>query len=115
MSIIYNLSIVKESGNIFSKSEDSYRYVKESSGMNGQPHVCLVPNEIPENNLKKIFKKLNYDGFRINKTCTIMTTTFNKIVFLSRPDFVGLLTRLPNNYNSIIIHNIVYGLSFCEV
>ena len=111
----YELSALEKFPNIFSSSKESYKHIQDSSGQKGQPHACLVPSSLSDAELGRIFKGMHYEDDTLNKTCRVYKFDLDKIVFLSRPDFVGLYTRLPNNYSSILLHNISLGIGFCVI
>lgn len=105
----YELSLNMNWENIHASFEDAYDYIKTTSGFKNLPHYVFIPDNFDDSVIKE---KFEFDGSLINKSCRIHRGPFNNVVFLSRPDFVGLLTRMPNNSNSIIMHNVSLGLSF---
>lgn len=92
--------------NIFNTQNEAFLYIQEESGFKNCPMYCLVSD------ISKI--EMANDGEKLNNGARILVIPdLNHIVFLSKPDYVGLLTRMPNNYNSLIIHNIEKGIAFC--
>jgi len=108
----YELSIQKEYSNIFSDSQSCLSYIKDKSGFKKVPGMCFIPFSWSDVNLKRVFPGLSLEDGMINGYCKFLKIEMEFAVFLSRPDFVGLYTRLPNNQNSVILHNVEFGLAF---
>lgn len=91
--------------NLFRSHKRAFDYIADNSGYKYCPMWCIASD------IDKI--KLENDGEKIlGITKILLVPDISKTVFLSKPDYVGLLTRLPGNYNSLILHNIEFGLSF---
>ena len=103
----YELSLEKQYANIFKSINTAIEYIQGTSGYKNQPHFAFLPNSFSKTPSNRDIK----DGM-IGKTCRVVFGEYSRCVFVSRPDYVGLLTRLPNNYNSVAIHNVELGLAF---
>jgi len=116
-SAAYDLSVSKEWGNVFSgraAARRAFEYVRSSSGLDGQPHVCLVPEDWSSSRIKRFFGKANIDDQRkYRRYCRIIPSKASFPVFLSRPDFVGMYTQFMGGSSSIVLHNICLGMGFC--
>jgi hypothetical protein len=104
----YELSTDRQFSNRFSSIKDAISYLRNTSGYKNQPHYGFFPTKT----LSKLTKGHVIEDGILDKSCRIIYGNFKNIVFVSRPDFVGLVTRLPNNYNSILLHNIELGMAF---
>jgi hypothetical protein len=112
----YVLSCEDKLGNTFSGKDApkrAFNYIKRSSGIPGQPHVCLVPESWKETKIKQFFGVKNLENVRkYQKFCRIVSTKVSIPVFCSRPDMVGMYTQFLGGKTSIILHNVKLGLAF---
>jgi hypothetical protein len=91
--------------NSFRSQKRAFDYISHNSGFKYCPMWCLASDI---NNIK-----LENDEEKVLGVAKILLVPgIPKTVFLSKPDYVGLFTRLPGNYNSIILHNIEFGIAF---
>jgi len=115
-----DLSISEKWGNIFTGRGailKAFNYVKKNSGTNSQPHACLIPDTLDQENLNKLFGKKNLDeqNSKYMKMCRLIPCKIKSgPVFLSRPDFVGMYTQFMGGGSSIILHNVKLGMGFCN-
>lgn len=110
----YEISKIRNYSNIFGNPNQCCEYLKDTSGYKNIPNICFLPSEWSNGKLKSLFKSISLEEGTLFKGCKYVLCDVKFGVFLSRPDFVGLYTRLPNNQNSIILHNIELGMSFLE-
>jgi len=113
-----DLSVANNWGNVFSgngAAKKAFDYVHESSGLDGQPHVCLVPEGWSQSRIKRFFGKSNVDEQqrKYRRHCWIVSSKAEFPVFLSRPDFVGMYTQFMGGNSSIVLHNVRLGMGFC--
>lgn len=106
----YNLSIKENFPNRFDSMKAAYEYVLNSSGLKTNPCSVLVP--LSDASIPNLRRDFRVEDNTLNKHCKMYRFDIPFCVFLSKPDFVGLYSRLPNNYNSILVHNIKLGMSF---
>jgi len=87
--------------NIFTTDLEAIEYIRNESGYKYCPMWCLTGSDSShdENPHNDTYKMLYVIGLP-------------RKIFLSKPDYVGLITRLPNNFNSIILHNVKSGIAF---
>lgn len=105
--------------NIFSgknAAQSAFNYIKKSSGLVGQPHVCLYPTAWTEDDIYKFFskKKVDISKRKYNSYCKLIPSKVAYPVFFSRPDMVGLYTQYMGGKSSLIFHNVKLGVAFCE-
>jgi hypothetical protein len=111
------LSMSHEEGwpNVFGASEfkKAFDYIKTQSKMPAQPHVCLVPESWPQDKISKLFgTDANIAKYR--KYCRVIAAGVPCVVFLSRPDMVGLYTYFCGlNTIALLLHNVKKGMAFC--
>lgn len=115
-----DLSVEEKWPNVFMEGDVSsaFDYVQKHSCMPFQPHVCLVPRPWSEKHMLRIFgQDLTIIGgiIKYRERCRIIRTDTPSIVFLSRPDMVGLCTRFHGStFAAVILHNIKKGISFAK-
>jgi hypothetical protein len=130
MKTCFELSKSQNFENVFKTPTEAFDYIKETSGLENQPHVCLVPNSWGQSKTKKwlgksgekrdieegeksdsivIVPRISY-----KKVCRVLECGVDIPVFLSRPDFVGMYTRFMGVGNAILLHNVRMGLAFVE-
>lgn len=117
-SAAYELSVSKQWGNVFSgrsAARRAFDYISSSSGLAGQPHVCLVPEGWSSPKIRRFFGQANLDAQqrKYRRYCRIVPSKTGIPVFLSRPDFVGMYTQFMGGSSSIVLHNVCLGMSFC--
>jgi len=113
----YELSVAEGWKNVHKTAAQAFDHVQKSSGTTVQPHLCLVPRSWSDAVLKKWGgKNLSIgDGIETyRKTCRVYRCGTTIPVFLSRPDFVGLLTQFVGGMSSILLHDIERGMAFCQ-
>jgi hypothetical protein len=111
--LLKSLELSREKfNNCFSTALAAYNYIKRESGFDNQPSACFIPNLWTEDEIKEKLSGLNIDVDLMNSHCRIYRSNINFVCFLSKPDYVGLYTRLPGNMNSILLHNVKLGMSF---
>jgi hypothetical protein len=88
-----------------------FDHIREQSGMDNQPHVCLVPAAWTEKRLEKLFGVGLTSRYR--ECCRLMRASVKCPVFLSRPDLVGMYTQFMGGHSGILFHNVKLGMSFC--
>lgn len=121
----FELSEKMEYENIFSNPLDAFDHVKKSSGSEYQPHILLIPSTWDEDKLlywstDNLTRKEVGDGeinifpYKFKDFCNIKYCSVHIPVFLSRPDFVGLYYSFTENLNSVVLHNIEFGMAFCK-
>lgn len=110
------LSVMEKWKNVFplSAPRQAFDYVRKSSGLGGQPHVCLCPEGWTDPDQAAFFG----DGLEeavYMKTCSVVPVPVPVPVFLSKPDMVGMHTQFAGgDMCSIIVHNIRRGMAFCH-
>jgi hypothetical protein len=110
------LSIEEKWCNRFKTVKDGFKYVEKESYMPAQPHVCFVPSSFSFEKISKMFGiKENTGVLKYNKFCRIIFSELPFIMFLSRPDMVGLYTHFLDGPAAIVLHNVKRGISFVEV
>ena len=117
-SAAYDLSVSKKWGNVFTgrgSARRAFDYVGSSSGLGGQPHVCLVPEPWSASRVKRFFGQANLDAQqrKYRRYCRIVPSSVSFPVFLSRPDFVGMYTQFMGGSSNIVLYNIRLGVGFC--
>lgn len=113
----YELSVTEKWKNVYKNPAQAFDYIQKASGTTVQPHSCLVPRAWSDTVLKKWGGKdlVIGDGVEVyKKTCRVYRCGTTIPVFLSRPDFVGLLTQFVGGLTSILLHNIQQGMAFCD-
>lgn len=93
----------------------AFSYVQKESGMEGQPHVCLIPSSWTTDRTRKVFGSNNLDEHsrKYKKYCHLIPSSTIVPVFLSRPDMVGMYTQYLGGRSSILLHNVRRGMAFC--
>lgn len=95
--------------NIFSDLKSACKYIAEKSGIASQPHVILIPSSYSTEKRVSILGEADESKkYGISK---IVVADVSNVVVLSRPDFVGLLTRFDTGV-SLLLHNINLGIAF---
>jgi hypothetical protein len=117
------------SKNVFHDPLKAFNYIKKSCGEDGYPQFVLVPESMPNDKLNNVFGKDNVsivDMTRgttsmksytsvFNKSCSIVPCKTNKIVFLSKSEYVGLQTQILGGLTGILLHNVKLGTAFVTV
>jgi hypothetical protein len=101
-------------GNVFGLDsvKQAFEYVREQSFMPVQPHVCIVPSSWDD---KRIMKHLNTkQTLKYQRYCNIVKSDIKFVVFLSKPEMVGLYTRFLGGPSALVLHNVRRGMAFCE-
>ncbi len=108
--------------NIFSSATKARNYIKKTSGDDLYPNIALIPNSMDEESLKKIFKNSLIPPssgenryFSLDKKCNLIHCNVSNIIFLSKPDYVGLLTQISGGMTSVLLHNLEKGFSFLKI
>jgi hypothetical protein len=131
----YTLSQSKKWNNIFKSPKAAFNHIKKSSGLESQPHVCLVPESWSQTRVEKFFGKKEIEEHRIpvdserdeeklekssigtrfiyRGVCRIVHCDVLLPMFLSRPDMVGMYTQFLGGKSAIVLHNIKLGIAFC--
>lgn len=104
----YDCSVNYGFPNRFKKIDEAMKYIVNSSGMNSQPHIILVPNTFSKETRIDLFGEP--DGLKY-KNSRLVNCDISHAVLLSRPDFVGMLTRFESGI-SIVLHNVKLGVAF---
>lgn len=91
----------------------AFEYVRQNSGMKTQPHVCLVPSEWEDRDIKKWMGLSNYDGDKYRGVSRVVRAKIKFPVFCSRPDMVGIFTQFLGGKSSVVVHNVKLGLGLC--
>lgn len=112
------LSLEEKWDNVFSgknAAQNAFNYIKRSSGLVGQPHVCLYPSSWIEDDIFTFFskKKVDMNKRKYNKYCELVPSRVAYPVFVSRPDMVGLYTQYVGGKSSLVFHNVKLGVAFC--
>lgn len=113
----YDLSVAEKWGNVLQTPSQAFGYVQKAAGTTVQPHACLVPSTWSNAVLKKWGGEDLIIGEGVEsykKTCRVYRCGVTVPVFVSRPDFVGLLTQFVGGLTSILLHNIQQGMAFCD-
>jgi len=105
-------------GNVFAgraPARRAFDYILEESGMDGQPHVCLVPDSWSHGLISRFFgrKNLSENGMKYRERCRVVPCKAGLPVFLSRPDMVGMYTQFLGGRSCILLHNVRRGMTFC--
>lgn len=116
--------------NLFKNPFDAFDYVNDTSGLENQPHVCLVPSTWGNQKIQKWLGKsgtkrdIEEDGksdsitvvprISFKKVCRMLECEVKTPVFLSRPDLVGMYTQFMGSGAAIILHNVRHGMAFVE-
>lgn len=111
------LALSHEEGwpNVFGqgKFHDAFDYIKSQSGMPAQPHACLVPDSWPQDRIAKAFRT-NANVMKYRQYCRVIAADVPCVVFLSKPDMVGLYTHFHGvNSGALLLHNVKKGMAFC--
>ena len=93
--------------------KNAFEYIKKESNLPAQPHVCLVPSSWERDRLSKIFGVKAVGLMKYRRFCRIIQIDIPFIVFLSKPDMVGMYTHFLGGPSAILLHNIRRGISFC--
>lgn len=115
-SAAHSLSVEEGWENRFfgkSAASAAFSYIQMTSGSKSQPHACLVPDHWDESAMKKFMGK-DLDSGVFRKICRVYPCKVANPVMVSRPDFVGMYTQFVGGKSSIILHNVRYGLAFCD-
>jgi hypothetical protein len=92
--------------------KEAFEYVKSESHMPAQPHVCIVPTQWDQAKISKSLKLK--DGVqKYRKYCHVVQVDVPFVVFLSKPDMVGLYAHFLGGPASILLHNVRRGIAFC--
>jgi hypothetical protein len=115
-----NLSIAYKFKNIFTgpKAGDrAFSFIRDSAATESQPHAVLIPRGMPTSVMLKFLGSRNFDEklLRYRKTCAVVSCDVPAVIFCSRPDFVGLLTRFHDKSVGFVLHNVKHGLAFCSL
>ncbi len=111
-----NLSIAEKWPNVFGSQEikAAFSYIKKTSCVPVQPHVCLCPDSWGQDKIERTFGCGNDEGvLRYGKHCRLIFAPVSFVCFLSKPDMVGLYTRFLNGAVSLLLHNVKKGMAFC--
>jgi len=120
MQTAYDLSVKQLWGNRFKSISKAHGYVSEASSLAGQPHCLLFPDSWGEDSLFELCDDgdlTRADGDIISlpwlyKSFTrVIFCPVQFAVFLSRPDYVGLL-HTSGDFAAIVLHNVEFGMSF---
>jgi hypothetical protein len=114
MAAACELSMKEKWNNVFGPRaiKTAFEYVSKQSHLPAQPHVCVVPSSWSDTKFEKTFGMKN-TGSRYQKYCNMVRVDIPFVVFLSKPDMVGLYTHFLNGPASILLHNVRRGMSFC--
>lgn len=115
----FELSEAEKWPNVFrgrGPASRAFDYVQASSGLKGQPHVCLVPKAWGRKRTSSFFGS-DYDASKskYRGVCRVVPADVGFPVFLSRPDMVGMYTQFMGGGTSIVLHNVKLGTAFCPV
>lgn len=134
----YCLSQEKKWKNVFNSPKVAFNYIKKSSGLDNQPHVCLIPDGWNQKRIEKWLGKKEIKEHRVpvdpvllerdkeksekpsirtrfiyRDVCRLVHCSILFPVFLSRPDLVGMYTQFLGGRSAVILHNIHLGIAFC--
>ena len=110
------LSTEEKWPNRFKTISEGFEYIKSESYMPAQPHVCFIPSNFSFEKVSDLFKiKENTGVLKYKKFCRLIFSDLPFIIFLSRPDMVGLFTQFSNGRAAILLHNVKRGIAFVDV
>ena len=102
--------------NVFRDSRSAFDYVRTESGEEDCPRFVLIPSEWKAAKIRSFFgtgnlkkEKENHTYMKVCKVIPVVDLKFP--VFLSRPDYVGVLNTFGSN-RSILLHNVEKGMAF---
>jgi hypothetical protein len=108
------LSKEEKWGNVFGPRavKTAFKYVSSHSHLPAQPHVCIAPSSWSNLKFEKTFG-VKKSELKYQKYCNMVQMDIPFVVFLSKPEMVGLYTHFLNGPASILLHNVRRGMSFC--
>ncbi len=109
----YELSVLEDYKNRFTLAHDAFRYIQTCGESDTLPHCVLVPDSFSESKIRLIFGT-NYENEKYANLAKIFRYSGDKVVFLSRPDYVGLYTAFMNSKGSLLLHNVKLGVAFLD-
>lgn len=97
-----------------SAADAAFDFLRKSSGLKAQPHVCLVPSSWDEKRVSSFFGK-DYapSERRFRECCRVIPHDVPIPTFFSRPDMVGMYTQFMGGGAAILLHNVGLGMAFC--
>lgn len=108
--------------NIFSDPSEAFHHVRSRSEEETCPRYLLVPEKWTAKKISTFFGKNNIsteDKLDIgdpvtwySKTCKVLPAEVTYPVFVSKPDFVGVMNVFANGSRSILLHNVSNSLAF---
>jgi len=122
----YDFSIKNGLENVFSDPSSAFSHITESSGSEYQPHSVLIPSDWDHDKLVSWAGNDNLTiesggedsvdirPWKFRMICNIKYCNVDLPVFLSRPDFVGLYYFFAGDLNSVVLHNLEFGMAFCK-
>ena len=92
----------------------AFEYIVKKSAVPAQPHVCLIPRPWERDRVEEIFGAQG-NLLKYRRYCNIIQVDIDFVVFLSKPDFVGMYTHFLGNsgFSAILMHNVKNGMAFC--
>lgn len=120
VKVAFDLSKANKWENVFcgkTSADSAFKYIRKQSALDNQPHACLVPIEWSTDKVLNFLrrKKLTVPEIRFKKCCRVVSCNTPLPVFLSRPDYVGMMTYFAGGSFGIVLHNVRRGMAFCDV
>ncbi len=117
----YELSLSENFSNIHKTFSEAHDYIKKYSSVKGYPAYCLVPDGFDVSKIENVTipsytsEEKNLSSLPIySDNCKIVHCSVDRPVFLSKPDYVGLLTSFMGRSYSLLMHNVELGVSFVD-
>lgn len=113
----YEVSVEYGYANVFTSVDKAKKRIKKCSCDDAQPHIALIPKNLTDARLKSLFRGVKVtDKAVLHGTCSLIKChDMDKIMFLSKPEYVGMYTQFLGDFASIILHNIELGIAFVDL
>jgi len=114
----FTLSKAMKYGNILKTPQECFDFLRKTSKLETQPHICLIPSNWSSVRIKKFFGKDNLldiaeDIFVYHKCCRIVSSQVEFPVFFSKPDYIGMIAQFNGGNFAIVSHGIRNSIAFC--
>ena len=115
-------NVIKNDGPVVGREDikRGFHHVMRAAGVMAQPSVCLIPENLKKDTIEDLFDdgtliKDNLGVYKYHKYCRLVKSNVTNVVFLSRPDFVGMYTHFLSGGVGFLLHNIELGMSFIRL